>query len=281
MDAESGTKVEEGIVIEDANGNQFVWIPTGTYNVSAEVEKITEPDAQDGKLTNELTRRQWATTANTVQAPTSISGDSVITGYYGSYYYGEGDSRSVAYNQIAEFKASAESIANGGKGGFYIGRYEQGQDNVCQTDMVPYNYVTRDMAKKQAEAMYSGNSNVVSELISSYAWDTALNFICQTNSAGYILATTTSSNYGNIGTGSRKNTGQDINDNYNNISDFIGNCMEWTTEYSDYVLAAGPYLCVYRGALCYNGNWYASVRNNVDITETADYISFRVQLYVK
>ena len=30
LDAESGTSVEEGIVIEDANGNQFVWIPTGT-----------------------------------------------------------------------------------------------------------------------------------------------------------------------------------------------------------------------------------------------------------
>ena len=81
---------------------------------------------------------------------------------------------------------------------------------MCKYNQTPYVNVTRDTAKSQAEAMYSGkNNNVVSELISSYAWDTALNFICQTNSAGYTLATTTSSSYGNIGTGSRKNTGVD------------------------------------------------------------------------
>ena len=44
---DSGTKVEEGIVIEDENGNQFVWIPTGEYNVSTTIDA-------SGKLTNNL-----------------------------------------------------------------------------------------------------------------------------------------------------------------------------------------------------------------------------------
>lgn len=82
---------------------------------------------------------------------------------------------------------------------------------------------------------------MVSELISSYAWDTALNFICQTNSAGYTLATTTSSSYGNIGTGNKQNTGAYSADQYSNIHDLLGNCWEWTTEY------AGNGNCVARG----------------------------------
>ena len=277
LDADSGTKVEEGIVIEDDAGNQFVWIPTGTYNVTPEIEKITEPDAQDGKLTNELTRRQWATTANTVQVPTPISGDSVASGSFGNVYYGEGDSRSIAYSQIAAFKESAESIVNDGHGGFYIGRYEQGTGNVCKYNQTPY-INTRDQAKSQAEAMYyEKNNNVVSELISSYAWDTALNFICQTNNEGYLLATTTESKYGNIGTDIQKNTGVDANDSYSNIHDLLGNYLEWTTEYSTDT-GAEPYCCVYRSGIWSDTYYRAANRSGAS---TRGQAAFRIQMYIK
>ena len=260
LDKDSGTSVEEGIVIEDANGNQFVWIPTGTYKTSS------------GAKTNNLSRRTF-----TSSGATEVNGDSVIS----TYYYGEGDSHSVAYSQIAAFKASAspKSEANpDGSGGFYIGRYEQGTGNVCKYNQVPYVNVTRDTAKSQAEAMYSGkNNNVVSELISSYAWDTALNFICQTNSVGYTLATTTSSSYGNIGTGSRKNTGVDTNDDYSKIHDLLGNCWEWTTEYSSY----SSYPCVGRGGHYYDSASYAALRGAGTTSYSGGNISFRSQLYVK
>ena len=191
---DSGTKVEEGIVIEDENGNQFVWIPTGTYNVTTTINP-------SGKLTNNLSRR----TFNTGGAE-EVSIGTVVN----INFRGEESAHSVAYAQIGAFKASAESTANGGKGGFYIGRYEQGMGNVTKAGVVPYTNLTRDDAKTQAEAMYNSNNNVVSELISSYAWDTALNFICQTNvesGEGYNLAMTTSSQYGNIGTKTEENTG--------------------------------------------------------------------------
>ena len=136
---DSGTKVEEGIVIEDGSGNQLVWIPTGEYNVSTSINS-------SGKLTNNLSRRTFTTSG-----ATEISGDSEIQ--EGSYrYYGEGNSSSVASGQIDAFKASAESTANGGKGGFYIGRYEQGRGNVCKAGVVPYTNITGDEAKIQAEA---------------------------------------------------------------------------------------------------------------------------------
>ena len=229
---DSGTKVEEGIVIEDSNNNQFVWIPVGEYNVSTTIDST-------GKLTNELSRRDWAN-RDTVAEPTPVNGDSAID----SDFYGEGDSRSVAYGKIDAFLEKAKPVSEGGYGGFYIGRYEQGEGNICKAGANPYVSITRDEAKAQAEAMYSGNEFVTSELISSYAWDTALNFICQTNEEGYLLATTTDEAYGNIGTSGtisgKTLAGEYEADNYSNIHDLLGNCREWSTEYTQLLRSLCP-----------------------------------------
>ena len=133
------------------------------------------------------------------------------TGYdAGQSYYGEratqdkeGNAITPVSTKIEEFLNSAKPASEGGHGGFYIGRYEQGEGNVCKAGVNAYVDVTRDTAKAQAEAMYTDKEQygVTSELISSYAWDTALNFICQNSEHGYILATATSTTYGNIGTG--------------------------------------------------------------------------------
>ena len=246
---DSATKVEGGIVIEDDSGNQFVWIPVGKYKTTVE------------EKTNNLSRRKF-----TSSEATEVNGDDVIK----SDYYGEGDSRSIASDTIEAFKTSATS-----KGGFYIGRYEQGKGNVCKKDVTPYGLITRDDANIQAKAMYDRNSYVTSELISSYAWDTALNFICQINSVGYKLATTTNSAYGNIRTNSLTNTGMYTADKYCNIYDMLGNCSEWTTECGN-----GSFPCVNRGGSCYTG-YYAANRSTggIDIVDPSQ--SFRIQLYVK
>ena len=187
---------------------------------------------------------------------------------------------SVAKNQIDAFKAS--SITNEG---FYIGRYEQGQGNVCKAGVNPYANITRNDAKTQAEAMYSGNEFVTSELISSYAWDTALNFICQTNEEGYLLATTTDSKYGNIGTGllisNRTKTGEYEADNYSNIHDLLGNCIEWTTEYNSVNDDAPYFPGVYRGGVYDGRNETAASRNFYTSLDADMYNhSFRLQLYI-
>ena len=121
LDADSGTKVEDGIVIEDSSGNQFVWIPVGTYQTSS------------GSKTNNLSRRKWAD-ADVVAEPTEVSEDSsiLVGGSYPYYCAGEGYNKSVASDTIGAFKTSA--ITNGG---FYIGRYEQGTGNVCKAGVTP------------------------------------------------------------------------------------------------------------------------------------------------
>ena len=93
---DSGTKVEEGIVIEDEKGNQFVWIPTGTYNVTTFINS-------SGKLTNNLSRRTFTTTE-----ATEVSGDNWIS----AGFYGEGMSYSIASEQIGAFKDFDNGIAS-------------------------------------------------------------------------------------------------------------------------------------------------------------------------
>ena len=269
----NATTVPEGIVIEDGAGNQFVWIPTGMYKV----------DASGTTKTNDLTRRQWGRTANVEQAPTLITGDEKTVGSGNQkVYFGEGDTRSVAHETIENFLNSAKPVSEGGNGGFYIGRYEQGKGNVCKAGVSAYVSITRDAAKAQAEAMYTNKKQygVTSELISSYAWDTALNFICQNSEHGYKLATTTESTYGNIGTSNKTVTGGTPVDCYSNIYDILGNCEEWTTEYSSFTVGSPAYPCVFRGGYYSDSGRYTGERYNTTKDGSADFISFRLSLYV-
>lgn len=260
---DSGTKVENGIVIEDEIGNQFVWIPTGIYKTT------------NGEKTNSLSRRTF-TEAEAIE----VGGDDLIE----KYYYGEGNKNSVAKEQIEAFKISVAT-----HGGFYIGRYEAGTEverteegdtlttPLVQANKNAYVYVTRDQAKMQSEAMYSRNRYVTGELISSYAWDTALNFICQNSIHGYILATTTNSTYGNLGTNTIELTGVYEADNYSNIHDILGNCKEWTTEYS----SSSESPCVDRGGNFLHDDYYAAVRGSGNVLGSVPGYSFRLQLYIK
>ena len=263
--SDSGTKIEEGIVIEDNAGNQFVWIPVGTYQTSS------------GQKINNLSRRRF-----TSSEATEINGDDVLD----EYFYGEGNENSVAKDQIGAFKTSATT-----HGGFYIGRYEAGTEisrtsssdalntPLVQANKNAYVYVTRDQAKAQSEAMYNGNSYVTSELVSSYAWDTALNFICQTNTEAYLLSKTKDSAYGNLGTNTLELTGAYETDNYSNIYDFLGNCREWSTEYTNY--SNGP--CVDRGGYYELDSGTASIRGSNPTNEKSSdsNTAFRLQLYIK
>ena len=118
-----------------------------------------------------------------------------------------------------------------------------------------------------------------SDLVNSYAWDTAIIFI-QTYSTGTDASTYASKNKST----SFAKTG--INpDKYCNIFDMSGNAYEWTTEYSSISLNSNFYPCVSRGGCCYTGNgkafFYTSNRG-YDLTacSNSDY-GLRPLLYVK
>ena len=277
--SDSINKISTGLVITDkinekheSTGNEFVWIPVGEYKVKEEL-----------KL-NELSRIQWGTENDTIKEPISILGDDELLGY-GGMYYGEGNTNSIAKDTIEKFKTSVKS-----KKGFYIGRFESGteiertseNDNqtipLIQKEKYVYNYITRDQANNQAKLMYTQDSVVVSELISSYAWDTVINFLCQTNENGYLLATTTDSEYANINTNSIKRTGEYKLDKFCNIYDLLGNVVEWTTEYS----GINNYPFVFRGGGYGYSNFFLAFRHYASSSymNSAIDIGFRIQLYI-
>lgn len=276
VSSDSGTKIEEGVVIEDSNDNQFVWIPVGNYQTSS------------GEKTNNLARRMFTSSGATeVDMDGTITISSQESGHYlNGTFYGGNYSDSDEYDTIEAYSTSATN-----NNGYYIGRYEQGTGNVCKSGVETYSNISYANAKEQSETMYSGNKYLKSELISSYGWDTALNFICQNSSYGYTLATTTDSKYGNINTGTRKATGVDEADNYSNIHDIIGNFSEWTTEYVFASDGNFAYHCVNRGG---NYNIISTFADAPDNSFTANYaadrgitlggiisyVGFRVQMYL-
>ena len=262
--------VENGIIIEDVSakdeitkGSQFVWIPTGT---------IHRKNKED--VTINLDRYTFASNGDATQ-----QGTNEIDGYTGnpcqelaSSSYGN----TTAVNIDGEngFLEKASPADEGGTGGFYIGRYEARTDSTNDENQVVtkagnfvYNYVTQSQAATLSRNMYT-SSNFTSDLINSYAWDTALVFIqsCSDDNR-YSQQNSLNSSLSTTGT---------TNDVKCNIYDMASNCYEWSTE----TAKNNSRPCVNRGG-GYNGSGYlASTRYGRNMTDYGANFSFRPLLYL-
>ena len=193
-----------------------------------------------------------------------------IEDYKRIWYVGYGSFSDYSENLADDEKTSVETNK-----GFYIGRYEAGdQESTNSTKLrasgastsntitvkagqAPYNYIKYTDAKKLAEGFSTkqGYTSVKSKLVSSYAWDTAIAFIQKTNSD--YGNSSEEGNYNNSptftytgiadteknkqtkanGTSTLIPTGQTTA--VNNIYDMGGNVGEWTTE--SYSNTSNPY----------------------------------------
>ena len=266
--------VDKGIVVEDATvdsegkatataGSQFVWIPVGKIYTDA---AKTDANAK----TIELGRYEFDSNGNK-------------SAYSGSYVEEDkGDTNTTLKNygntiakNITNFKNSVTT-----NGGYYIGRYEARtstartakEDALTQitekeTNQI-YNYVTQIQAAQLAQNMYN-SSKFTSDLINSYAWDTAIIF---------IQKCTTQTNYANqtsLNTGSLAQLGTTA-DKQCNIFDMASNVYEWTTETSH----NSDYPCGFRGGNYYGINFYTSSRNGNNTSESSINIGFRSLLFI-
>ena len=279
--------VQDGIVIENkTDGNQFVWVPVGTIkNKDNTTNTITlgryEFDSNTGALTS-TTPAQVASVENCTQTVT-------IDGKFqelSSFRPGNTAEDSTAQNATArDLKTFIEtSLANGG---YYIARFEASE--ITSKITSKYNQpvltnITQPNAAKAAREMYGEvkeNNKLVyaSDLVNSYAWDTAIIFI-QTYSGKTDYA---SHNEGKT-TGKFTATGKN-NDKYCNIWDMSGNASEWTTEYSTNSSGSSFDPCVFRGGCCDTDYGiacdYASYRFNLPPTCIRSAIGLRPLLYVK
>ena len=253
--------VESGIIIEDVSakddttkGSQFVWIPTGTIQTS-EGEKTINLDRYD--FSSNVAGEAKGTAA--IKDYSRKDCQELETSSYGN---------TTAFD-ISDFLAKADSIENGGSGGFYIGRYEARNNSdkvIVDKAHNVYNNVTQIQAADLSRNMYS-SSNFTSDLVNSYAWDTALVFIQECEDEDY-------SQQNSLNTGSLATTGT-TNDVVCNIYDMASNCFEWSTE-----TGSSSYPCVGRGGVYTYSVILASTRSTNGTTDSDDFSSFRPLLYL-
>ena len=219
------------VVGTDLLGNQYVWIPCTTDSSSsdpqyARTEWGVEVDGADNSraIKDELTLTDSSVTYSDADTANGINAD-------------------VSKEIVAQIKAEKASVAQ--YGGYYIGRYEVGKNGdtaVVKYGQTPYASITWSTAYGLAKKIIT-NSEVNSYLCSSYAWDTAVNFI-QNNSTAKNYSTSIEGFNGNwnpqevkdpsgnvikpAGTSQQLNTG--LTTQFCNIFDIGGNEAEFTTE---------------------------------------------------
>ena len=164
---DSASTVQGGIVIQDKNQNQFVWVPVATladykrtaYSINVATEE-TDTATNSIKIKLNNSDRNYFTEALPEDEKTSVE----------------------------RYK------------GFYIGRYEAGdkESTVAKTlrssndvtktvtikaNQAPYNYVTITQAVSLAEGFATKQGyKAKTKLVSSYAWDTTIAFLQKVNS---------------------------------------------------------------------------------------------------
>ena len=276
--------VQDGIVIENGtDGNQFVWVPVGTIkNKNNTTNTITLGRYSSFTATNGVyTPAQVASVENCTQEVT------INTNYKELSVFRAGNSATDSTAQNATARNLEEFISTTlANGGYYIARFEA--SGTASKITSKYNQtvlgnITQPNAAKAAREMYGEikeNNKLVyaSDLVNSYAWDTAIIFI-QTYSGKTDYASHNESKTTKAFTATGKN-----NDKYCNIFDMSGNASEWTTEYStdSYIINFPP--CVIRGG-CYNpangSGHYTSSRSGSNPTSSYSNTGLRPLLYVK
>ena len=239
----------KAVVGTDLLGNQYVWIPCTTDSTSSKLQYArtewgVEVDGDDNSraIKDELTLTDASVTYSNADTANGINAD-------------------VSKEIVAQIKAEKASVAQ--YGGYYIGRYEVGRNSdtaVVKYNQTPYASITWSTAYGLAKKIIT-NSEATSYLCSSYAWDTAVNFI-QNNSTAKNYATSIEGFNGNwnpqavkdpsgnvikpAGTSQQLNTG--LTTQFCNIFDMGGNEAEFTTELNPgssetVVLRGGCYNC--------------------------------------
>ena len=277
--------VQDGIVIENGtDGNQFVWVPVGTIkNKNNTTNTITLGRYSSFTATNGVyTPAQVASVENCTQEVT------INTNYKELSVFRAGNSATDSTAQNATARNLEEFISTTlANGGYYIARFEA--SGTASKITSKYNQtvlgnITQPNAAKAAREMYGEikeNNKLVyaSDLVNSYAWDTAIVFI-QT----YSGKTDYASHNESITTKAFTATGKN-NDKYCNIWDMSGNASEWTTEYSANSGTSSFNPCVSRGGYYDTGNGLAgnftSYRSFLNATYSNSNSGLRPLLYVK
>ena len=312
-----GTNLDNGLVIEDGNGNQYVWV---------EVPKNTTVYPTAGLNITNFTDDEYTKIENDLHTYTSVyRNGTTFTDTWVADNDNEGWFTESEY--YVQKKKMLKSVYQNGE--FYVGRYEAGttvnrtsdtEKNsdgkyiaptavpVSKADVYPYTYVTRTQAKVLAEKVNSGS--YTSSLMFGVQWDLILAFMHNKGNIDDNVLISDSSSIGNYknnlwniadtktkySADMGKNffacpytkttnssvlltTGANINFLVQNIYDISGNVWEWTLEYS----ADTSYPYTSRGGdFNDDGTLYSTAYRNILHSTNSKYLTafgFRVSLF--
>ena len=200
-----GTNLDNGLVIEDGNGNQYVWVevPKSLYNnINYNSNNAKKPSSSTDYANIEYCLQQYtATYRNGTDYSDTYAADTDNVGWFAD---------ATAYNNLKN--SMLKSVYE--NGGFYVGRYEAGIGTnrtgieaqvdgkypvpttapVSKADAYPYTYVTRTQAQNLASKVNAGTKT--SSLMFGLQWDLVLAFM---HNKGNIADSTLKSNSTAIG----------------------------------------------------------------------------------
>ena len=197
-----GNDIEQGIVISDRDGNEFVWVPC---------------------TSDEYKKHEYTNSTDDSKGPAIKDTD----GTWSTYYYRAYKDWTGDKSQENENKASVEKY-----GGFYIARYEAGVPSdasfyvpatesgsktyatnvtgssknvntyapVSKKGVQVWNFISQTNAKTVSEKMYMRSGSVISRLVDGIAWDRTVEWIAEDTSLATIVKqdSTAKGNYATI-----------------------------------------------------------------------------------
>ena len=199
------TNTENGLVIQDGSGNEYVWIvvprTTAVYKTTG-LGKTTFTDTDYTRIETDL--KNYTSTYVTT------------SGYSDTWY---ADEKNEGWLSETEYKTLKNSMLKSvyENGGFYVGRYEAGIGTnrtsksatnsdgkytiegmpapVTKADAYPYTYVTRTQAQNLASKVKSGTKT--SSLMFGVQWDLVLAFMYNKGNIADSTLTSSSTKIGN------------------------------------------------------------------------------------
>ena len=272
-DKEGETSINGGLVVYAPDNSEYVWIPVdGIIGEDGDLNEVNAENIEDRKI---LLGRYVFKSDGTVDTtegttPATLGGQLKISST-DSYYYtedttGKGNTVATGEKGIDSFIQSVRD-----NGGYYIARYEASENTSTNKadskyDKTVWTNRTQPNASIACQNLYEG---VNSDLVNSYAWDTAILFIQKYADSDYSRQDGKSIN------SSKQTTGLS-GDIQLNIYDMAGNCREWTTE----TYSGSNYPCVDRGGFYINSDFYTSARGTSRTAYSGDSNSFRPLLYL-
>ena len=290
--APTEASVNNGLVIKDESGNEWVWVPVPEPSELYEAKSNTITQGGVNVTTQNYTKSatlpgatRGTPNSTSFREPGIVVGDN--TQYDAGKYYSE-----KTYVEVAGFPASTtleqfakalvddynDMIASLEKyRGFYIGRYElseQGEKKGATVGSQIW-YTAYKQAKNIIPNEATGK--VETRMIWGLQWDATCKWISNNGDKKNI---NNSSSWGNHATEqefkSIQVTGFSEEWKANNIYDLAGNCAEWTQE------AISTKYRVVRGGDNYNTGSHNSVSNHNEYRDTTQVAATsRCTLYVK